>query len=176
MKKIITLAGMFVLATAGSANAGGQEGSIGVGAEFGLDGLTGGASMNYDAGKFHLGGFLGFADGGGNNDTDYTLGARFYYHLHKTAMSDFGIGGAFGLFSQDGQGVMMNQRDSLVFIEPGVQIRAFITSNVALSFTVGITIALVDAQGTAFGAAQIGGLGNGAGLVSGTAGIHYYFF
>jgi hypothetical protein len=176
MKKTITLAAMFVLAMAGSAKAGGQDGAIGVGAEFGLDGETGGVSVNYDGGKFHFGGFLGFIDGGGNNDTDYTLGARFYYHLHSTAMSDFGLGGAIGFFSQDGTGVMMDQRDSRVYIEPGFQIRAFVTSNVALSFTAGITIGIVDAQGTSIGGPSLGGPGNGVSAVTGSAGVHYYFF
>ncbi|HEU0030903.1 MAG TPA: hypothetical protein VFQ53_09725 [Kofleriaceae bacterium] len=173
MKKTI-LAAVFAFAlsaSAGSAQAGGQEGTIGVGAEFGLAGsfdpgfgLLGGASGNYDAGKFHVGGFLGFADPAGDDNTVYTFGARFYYHLHSTAMSDFGVGGQIGLLSVP-DAVDPNEKDTLVFIEPGVQLRAFIASNVALSFSVGIVIGAGDADGTFFG-----------GQTTGAAGVHYYFF
>ena len=53
---------------------GGQSGSIGVGAEAQLSGLSG-ASMNYDAGDFHVGAFLGFHDPGGDNDDALTTEA-----------------------------------------------------------------------------------------------------
>jgi hypothetical protein len=181
MKNTMMLAAVFVAATAGSASAGGKEGSIGVGAEFGLNGLTGGLSVNYDAGKFHLGGFLGVFDGGGQNDTNYTAGGRFFYHVGSTAMSDFGIGGTVGLFSLDGQGPMNDERDTLMFLEPSFQIRLFLASNVALSFTAGIVIGVVDADGFALGSGGVGlnlgagGLGSAGGLVTGIAGVHYYF-
>jgi hypothetical protein len=51
-----------------------------------------------------------------------------------------------------------------MFLEPGFQIRAFIVPNVALSFTGGISIGAVDAEGV-----QITGDFNG------NAGVHYYF-
>lgn len=181
MRKI-GLAAMFVLASGSPAVAGGQEGNIGVGAEFGLNGLTGGISVNYDAGKFHTGGFVGMFDDGGNDDTDYTIGARFFYHLHSTAMSDFGVGGLFGYFSDD-DGNGMTDRESVVFLEPSFQIRLFVASNVALSFNAGISIALIDGDGFALGGGGLntgvfGGLGAGnqIGIVNASAGIHYYFF
>jgi hypothetical protein len=167
MHKTVTLAAIMMLATAGTASAGGQEGSIGVGGEFAINGQTGGVSINYDAGQFHVGGFLGFFDQPGDDNTDFTLGARFFYHLHSTAMSDFGIGGTFGFFSEDGPG----DRDALMFLEPSFQIRMFVASNVALSFNAGLVIGLVDADGFAIGA----GLG-GLGAVNAVAGVHYYFF
>ena len=165
MKKTTILAALFVLATAGAATAGGTEDSLGVGTEFQINDIAGGVSLNYDLGKFHVGGFLGFVDGGGDDDTDYSVGARFFYHVHSTAMSDFGVGGSLGFVSIDGTGPMGDDRDTLLFLEPSFQIRAFIAANVALSFTGGIVLALVDADGTAV----TGGL-------TGTAGIHYYFF
>jgi hypothetical protein len=180
MQKTISLAAMLVLATAGSAAAGGSEGSVGVGAEFGINGQTGGVSVNYDAGKFHLGGFLGFSNGGGSNDTDYTLGGRFFYHINSTAMSDFGIGGTFGLLSLDDRG--MGDRAQLMFLEPSFQIRLFLASNVALSFTAGVVIGLVDADDTygfSIGAQNLGVTGAGqsaaTSIISGAAGVHYYF-
>ncbi len=174
MKNTFSLAAVLVLAAAGNASAGGQEGSVGVGAEFAINGGTGGVSVNYDAGKFHVGGFLGFADGGGNNDTDYTLGGRFFYHIASTAMSDFGIGGTLGLLSLDDR--MGGARAQEMFLEPSFQIRLFLASNVALSFSAGIVIGFVDAQGIGLGAPGIAALGtSGTGTVAGAAGVHYYF-
>jgi hypothetical protein len=175
MKHTMTIATVLVLATAGAARAGGQEGSIGVGAEFGISGIAGGGSVNYDAGKFHVGGFLAMYDGGGDNDTDYSLGARFFWHVHSTAMSDFGLGGGLGYFSVDKRGG--NDRQALLFFEPSFQIRAFVASNVALSFTTGISFGLVDADGFVLGTQSVNVAGvAGLGAVNATAGVHYYFF
>jgi hypothetical protein len=179
MTKKIILAASILLAASTPAFAGGQEGAIGAGAEFGLNGLTGGVSMNYDAGKFHVGGFLGFFDGDGEDNTDYTIGARFFWHVHSTAMSDFGIGGTFGLFSVDDRGAPPpdDERDQLMFLEPSFQIRLFLASNVALSFNAGIVIGLVDADGLAISAPGVNnGAGGVFGVVNAAAGVHYYFF
>jgi hypothetical protein len=165
MRKNIMLAALFVLVTAGPALAGGKEGSIGVGAEFGINGETGGASANYDAGLFHVGGFLGFSDGPNNNDTDYTFGARFYFHVHETSLSDFGVGGMIGFFSEDDRGMPGMDRQGRLYFEPGIQFRAFIANNVALSFTAGISFGLADADGAILD-----------GQFVGLAGVHYYFF
>lgn len=170
------LASVFVLALAGSAQAGGQEDSVGLGAEFMINGLTGGASLNYDLGDFHVGGFIGFYDAPGDDNTDYSIGARFFYHLHSTAMSDFGIGGGLGFFSIDDRGAGDDRR-TLLFLEPSFQIRAFVAANVALSFSAGIVLGLVDADGVALTGGSFEFLGDeGLGGVTGSAGIHYYFF
>jgi hypothetical protein len=162
-----------VLAWAGVAHAGGQEGSIGAGVEAQIIGV-GGASLNYDAGDFHLGGFLGFHDPGGMDDDVLEIGGRFFYHLHSTAMSDFGLGGTLGIVSANDPG----DRATLLFLEPGFQIRAFIASNVALSFNAGVTLGVMDADNVDFGGQLVGTsvtLGGVVGL-NGGAGIHYYFF
>ena len=52
-----------------------------------------------------------------------------------------------------------------MYVEPGVQLRAFVVPNVALSFSVGLVIGAIDTGGLAVG-----------GLPSGSAGVHYYFF
>ncbi|HVK73780.1 MAG TPA: hypothetical protein VM734_10680 [Kofleriaceae bacterium] len=148
---------------AGTALAGGSEGAIGVGAEFQFAGF-GGVSANYDAGAFHAGGFLGFSDADGDDNTNIALGGRFYYHLHSTSMADFGLGGSVGLgFIGDGNPDNDNGTDMV--LEPGFQIRAFLGSNVALSFTGGIAIGLIDASGVAIN-----------GQLTGGAGVHYYFY
>jgi hypothetical protein len=160
MKHTLLVASL-VLASAGSARAGGQAGSIGVGAEFQIA-PVGGVSVNYDAGKFHLGGFLGVDDPAGASNTRFDVGGRFFYHLASTASSDFGVGGSIGVSSRgNGPGV---DRDTLLFIEPSFQIRAFIASNVALSFTGGFSIGAADASDLVID----GGL-------TAAAGVHYYF-
>jgi hypothetical protein len=163
MKKIL-LSAMIVFASAGTASAGGQSGSIGIGAEFQLSGL-GGLSANYDAGAFHAGGFLGFDDPAGVNNTAVAFGGRFFFHVASTATSDFSVGGALGIQSlYDDPGDPAANRLTGLFLEPSFQIRAFLASNVALSFTGGIVIGTVDAGGVAI-----------TGGISGQAGIHYYF-
>jgi hypothetical protein len=178
MKQTSLLVAVVLAASAGVASAGGQTGSIGVGAEYQLSGL-GGASLNYDAGQFHLGGFFGFFDPQGPDNTVLEIGARFFYHLHSTAMSDFSIGGNFGLASIPAGGMANNNRDTDVYLEPAFQIRLFVASNVALSFTGGLTIGLIDAGGASVQGQGISGSPGfdpvGVGF-SGGAGVHYYFF
>lgn len=166
-----SLAAVFVLAMLGTAEAGGQEGSLGVGAEAGLrlsNSNLGFASLNYDMGTFHVGGFFAMADGGGDDDTSFGIGGRFYFHLHSTSMADFSVGGSIGLLSLPGTGGTPptgDDRSSEMFLEPGIQARVFVASNVALSFSAGLTLGLIDADGFAIGGQTTGG-----------AGFHYYFF
>jgi hypothetical protein len=159
--KNIKLALFLVLAAAGTASAGGVPGSIGVGAEFELSDV-GGLSVNYDAGKFHVGGALGLKDPGGPDNDIFNIAGRFFYHVATTASADFGIGGGLGIQSVAGTGAQ--GRATGLFLEPGFQIRAFIVPNVALSFTGGISIGTIDADGTLI-----------SGDFNGNAGIHYYF-
>ena len=175
---------MFVailLASGGVAQAGGQSGSFGLGAEAELNGI-GGVSANYDAGKFHAGAMFGFrrVDQGGQANTETDIGARFYFHIHSTAMSDFGVGGMLGIASVPVGGGMGGNptRQTDVFLEPGFQIRLFVASNVALSFAAGLSIGLSDATTTAIAGQGIGistSTRQSIGL-DGGAGVHYYFF
>jgi outer membrane protease len=165
MTKYTLLATSIVLAMAGTASAGGSKGSMGVGFESQINGLLDGISANYDMGEFHLGGFLAFSDGGEEDDTDISFGGRFYYHVHSTAMADFGIGGSFGVGLIGDRMAGVDNNATLVYIEPGFQIRAFVASNVALSFTGGLTLGVADADGVAV-----------TGQLNAVAGVHYYFF
>lgn len=168
MKKT-NLAALFLVAATGVANAGGSAGSIGVGGEYQLSGL-GGLSANYDAGNFHVGGFLSLNDPDGEDNTDFGVGVRFFYHIASTAMSDFSVGGSVGLFSEGKPALEPpvtpdGERYNNLYLEPGFQIRAFVTPNVALSFTGGLLIRALDDSGLELGA-----------QATGIAGVHYYFF
>jgi hypothetical protein len=177
---------MFVailLATGGVAQAGGQSGSFGAGAEVDLNGV-GGLSGSYDGGKFDADAFLGYRRydiGGGMSDSLTEVGARVFFHVHSTALSDFGIGGGFALASVPGGG-MGAPRTTPVFLEPGFQIRLFLSSNVALSFMGGMSIGLNSDATTSLlvGGQSIGGsatdFGGGTLVFHGGAGVHYYFF
>jgi hypothetical protein len=175
MTKTSLFAAMLLVGVTGAAHAGGSPGTIGVGAEYQLSGV-GGASMNYDAGDFHLGGFLGFADGGGDDDTLWQLGGRFFYHLHSTTDADFSVGGSLGVVNLPGPG---GNDLTGIYVEPGIQIRVFLAANVALSLSTGIVIGLSDADGVAVTGSSINGAqsfgGNGFGF-GGGVGVHYYFF
>ncbi|HET9991102.1 MAG TPA: hypothetical protein VFQ65_21365 [Kofleriaceae bacterium] len=171
MSKTSLLVSVLLCVAAGTAGAGGQPGSIGVGAEYQLNGI-GGLSVNYDAGLFHVGGSLGYADPQGPVGGTFQLAGRFYYHVHHSAFADFGIGGSLGLDSFPV--AMSTNRSTAVYLEPGFEIRAFLSSNVALSATGGIVIGAADAGGVGIAGNTIGGTGGpvfGAGV-----GIHYYFY
>ncbi|HEX3758380.1 MAG TPA: hypothetical protein VHW23_06720 [Kofleriaceae bacterium] len=160
------LAAVIVFASVGTARAGGQPNSIGVGAELQVSGV-GGLSVNYDAGKFHAGGFFGYFDPQGPNNVTVDVGGRFFFHVASTATSDFSLGGSIGIESaNDAPGNPNRHTD--VFIEPAFQIRAFIVPNVALSFTGGLVIGAADVS-------ELDLTSNTSGRVTGMAGIHYYF-
>ncbi len=176
MNKLVMLG---TLALASPALAGGKEGSIGVGAEAELNGEVAGVSVNYDAGLFHVGGMLGYsrtkpdnAPAGVEATSTFVIGARFFYHVHSAGAADFGVGGAVGLADVP---EAMNTHNTHLFLEPGFQIRAFITPNVALSFGGGVIIGTVDANSLAIGGSNgsIAGMSYG---VEGIVGAHYYFF
>lgn len=164
-----------------SADAGGLPNTVGVGAEAELSGL-GGLSLNYDAGKFHLGGFIGYDrfDTGGmmsRTESVVAFGGRFFYHVHSTAMSDFGLGGVIDAVSVPTGNDM---RDTFTYLEPSFQIRLFVASNVALSFNAGFVFAISGPQSeTAITGQIVGGhsfdIGNLPIGLTGGAGVHYYF-
>lgn len=172
MTKTSFLVPLFLATATTAANAGGQAGSLGVGVEAQLSGING-MSVNYDAGMFHAGGVLGYYDPAGGDNSVFEVGGRFYYHLHSTAMADFSLGGGLGIASVP-TGNPADERDLNVYLEPGFQIRMFVASNVALSFTGGLLLGLADARDR-----NAPGLASGleiTGQFNGIAGVHYYFF
>jgi hypothetical protein len=166
-KNLIPFATSLLLAgAAGTASAGGSAGTVGVGFEQMIYG-PGGASVVYDAGKFHAGGFFGFSQnqfafGGDKSDVDF--GGQFFFHAHSTSSSDLGVGGGIGMRFENHTDPNQND-DQILYLELGAQIRAFIATNVALSATLGFEIATADGDGVAFDGAPVGAFG-----------VHYYFF
>jgi hypothetical protein len=155
-----------LVGAAGTASAGGQSGTIGVGAESDLRG-AGGLSLNFDGGIFHAGGYIGYNDDLlnvspiGASASQFQVGGRFYYHLHSTAMSDFGVGGQLGIAVAD----IGDDSVTGIYIQPGIQVRMFVASNVALSGSAGFNIAAGDDDGLFLGGDLVSGFG-----------FHYYFF
>jgi hypothetical protein len=181
MRRIVTLAFLGAGLLAGVRSSVAQEAPVvvghrgathgiglGVGAEGMLFGGPSGLSVAYDAGPWHIDTLLGLEKLGGVRST-FNLGGRFWYHLHNTANADFSVGGGLGYrHSPAGAG----SADSL-YIELGAQLRAFLTSNVALSASLGLSIATVDAEGYGIGGQVFSGQEpfGGAGI-----GLHYYFY
>jgi hypothetical protein len=145
---------------------------LGLGAVAMLNGTSGGL-VTYGSwgGRFHIDGLAGLRrfNDGGDVVADFTLGGRFWYHLHSTAFSDFSIGGGLGFIYYDGRGGGDSQID--VTMEVGGQIRAFIVPNVALLADVGFGAYFGNDDDILIGGQNIGG-GN---FVHGTLGIAYFF-
>jgi len=122
------------------------NGGLGVGATMYTSGLFG-PEVVYDFGLWHLEGMLGFdhrpESGAGNavTVTTFDFGVGGWYHLHLGENSDFSLGAAFGLLTESpsvGNGATAFE------LEPGAQVRAFITPNVALHGGLGFVFAFGD--------------------------------
>jgi hypothetical protein len=147
------------------------NGGLGVGGTMFVSGLAG-PEVVYDFGAWHLDGMVAFDSRpfGVNNDRTTTVqfGVGGWYHLHMGESSDFSVGGAFGLAN-----VSPPQGDGATAFEfePGVQIRAFITPNVALHGGVALVFAFGD-RNTGPLSKQIALDSNS---VTGNFGFTYYF-
>jgi hypothetical protein len=125
------------------------SGGLGIGAAAFVSGLFG-PQVVYDFGLWHLEGMLGFdrrpANMGPNPPTAtvFDFGVNAWYHLHIGQSSDFSAGGGFGLINASGGG---NNSATAFEFEPGVQVRAFVTPNVAVHGRVGIVLAFGDDVG-----------------------------
>jgi hypothetical protein len=140
--------------SSGSISLGGGAG-IGVGAAVTLTNLGAfgpAGQFVYDASIFHIEALLGFAsqEVGANNDrvTDYVFGAGGWYHLHRGASSDFSVGALIAINTTSGPGASQ----TVTAFEPGAQVRAFVTPNVAAFARVGLAFLFGDTgSGTNFG-------------------------
>jgi hypothetical protein len=121
------------------------SGGLGVGAAAFLSGLAG-PEVVYDFGVWHLAGMVGFGHfpnaAGTDSNNAFDFGVSGWYHLHLGENSDFSLGGGFGLLTVSGPGAG-NSATAFEF-EPGAQVRAFITPNVALHAGMGLIFAFGD--------------------------------
>lgn len=146
-----------------SAEADERRGNLGVGVAALLGGADVGAlgpSVIYDTGMFHIEGLFGFADN--DAQTRFTVGGRFWYHIHSAQSADFSLGGGLGVVSIDPEGG--GDSTTNVEIDAGAQLRAFIVPNVAVSASLGLGILTGDADLIAITGDLVGQLG-----------IAYYF-
>jgi hypothetical protein len=149
----------------------------GVGAVTMLNG-TSGALFTYGSsgGGFHVDGLFGLhhyrpgGPGATNNVTDFSIGGRFWYHLHAASFADFSLGGGLGIISRS-TGVPGAKSNTDVSLEVGGQIRTFIVPNVALLADLGLGVYFGANDDLLIGGQNVGG-GN---FVQGTLGIAYFF-
>ncbi|MGD0836211.1 MAG: hypothetical protein ABSB49_06150 [Polyangia bacterium] len=141
---------------------------LGLGAMTMLDG-TSGLLVTWGWTGFHADGFAGLkhtpASPGIDSSTDFTLGGRFWYHIHAASFADFSLGGGVGINRVD--------TNVSVSLEAGGQIRAFLVPNVAIAADLGFGANFGNRDDLLIGAQSIGGGGNG--FVAGTLGIAYFF-
>jgi hypothetical protein len=131
-------------AHSGRSSAGNGTG-LGVGAAAFVSGLAG-PQVVYDFGLWHLEGLLGYDRrdvGGGANPPSRSiveLGVSGWYHLHLGESSDFSLGGGLGFVNESVGG---NSNTAFV-LEPGAQVRAFVTPNVAIHGRLAVVLAFGD--------------------------------
>jgi hypothetical protein len=170
-------------ATTASGAASGHGRGIGLGAMTMLNGVSGLlVTWGSSGGGFHLDGFAGlhhYNPGAPNNTTDFSLGGRFWYHLHAASFADFSLGGGVGIIRwvQDPGGG--GESDNLdVSLEVGGQIRAFIVPNVALLADLGVGATFGGNDNILIGGQTVTGAGSpegGSNFAVGTLGIAYFF-
>lgn len=134
-------------------------GTIGVGAVEWLSPFVTGGEFVYDAPLFHIEAVVGFGHTSNNNNTstgNLDVGVAGWYHLARGTNADFSIGGGAGLFYDSPVG---NNSSTQFALEPGIEARAFLTPNFALTFRAGFALTFGDnASPTTF---SLGGQGSG---------------
>jgi hypothetical protein len=137
-----------------------SRGGLGVGFSQ-MVGGPGGVDVVYDGGRWHADAFLGVGDT--STVTTLVLGGRGWFHLHSSTNADFSLGGGLGMSNVNPDGPA--ESSTVIKIDLGAQIRAFITQNVALSAGLGIGIFAADGEGFLLNGQPLGDLG-----------LHYYFW
>lgn len=134
-------------ASTSSSLSGGGGAGIGVGAAVSLGGVPT-ALFVYDQAIWHLEGLFAFDSlsngGGAGRTTHVSFGAGGWFHLHRGASSDFSVGAALVV---DTTSPPVGNSATVTTFEPGAQIRAFITPNVALHARAGLVFAFGDTGG-----------------------------
>jgi len=153
----------------------GRGHGLGVGAMSMLNGFDG-ALVTWGSGGFHADGFFGLRHYSPNNNnntsTAFSVGGRFWYHVHAAQFADFSLGGGLGLWHWNTNPGNPNNDSRLdLALEVGGQIRAFIVPNVALLADLGLGVTFSQTDDLLIGAQSVGG----GRFVAGTLGIAYFF-
>ena len=191
MRRMILVASTFLIAaflTVSSAQAQSTEATAtitpaasGHGRGFGAGAITmlngtSGALVTWGSpgGGFHADGFFGLHHYNQNatNTTSFSVGGRFWYHVHAAAFADFSLGGGLGIHRYETDpGRPGNTHRNDVSLEVGGQLRAFIVPNVALIADLGLGITFSNNDDILIGGQNVGG----GDFVAGTLGIAYFF-
>jgi len=154
---------------------------FGVGAMTMLNGFDGAlVTWGSAGGGFHADGFFGLRhytpNGNPNNTTSFSVGGRFWYHVHAATFADFSLGGGLGFLRWETDPGRPGNDDRLdLSLQVGGQIRAFIVPNVALLADLGLGIFFGPNDDILIGGQSVGGGGGGNSFVAGTLGIAYFF-
>jgi hypothetical protein len=170
-------------ASTASGAASGHGRGLGLGAMAMLNGTSGLlVTWGSSGGGFHLDGFAGlrhYNPGAPNNTTDFTVGGRFWYHLHAASFADFSLGGGIGLIRWVDDPGGGNESSNLdLSLEVGGQIRAFIVPNVALLANLGLGATFGGEANILLGGQTMTTSGSpegGSAFAVGTLGIAYFF-
>jgi hypothetical protein len=132
--------------------------AIGVGVHAMLAGPVGPAIV-YNGGRFHIEGILAFADS--DAASGLAVGGRGWFHVHESPSASLSVGGGLGFLNSEKSdpALPMAEDRSDIVIEGGAQVRFFVTRNVALSASLGLSILAGDADGVAISGQLTGGLG-----------------
>jgi hypothetical protein len=131
----------------------GDGAGLGIGATVPLSGVGSfpAANVVYDTSLFHIEGLLSFTSdpppgGMGDRTNIWLFGAGGWYHLHRGASSDLSVGGVVAIEYTSNPG----GSNTITVLEPGINARAFLTSNFAIFFRAGLVIGLGNDDGAEF--------------------------
>lgn len=130
------------------------RGGFGVGYAGMLGDAPSGLNLIFDGGGWHADAILGVS---GGNGTGLDLGARGWFHLHNSNAADLSLGGGLGMMYRDPEG--MGESSNIIRIDIGAMIRAFITSNVAVSAFGGLGVWAGDGDGFVLTGQPLGSVG-----------------
>jgi hypothetical protein len=148
-----TAVGALVLASSGEAAASPVAGKLGLGIATSLGGGAGltGLNLVFDGGPWHADATAALA---GNGSSQASLGAHGWFHVREGAMSDFSVGGGISWYRINPDGPP--EGESVVGIDIGFQIRAFVTANVAVGARAGLFVRTGDDDSFFLGGEPVG--------------------